>query len=1016
MLPQLGSHDHLPQIYDEFLAEVRDSGFVGEMRTDYATRLVTATDNSVYQIVPLAVLYPQREADISRALEVAARERFRSIKLSPRGGGTGTNGQSLCDGVILDLSKHFQNILELNLEEGWVRVEPGVVLDQLNAFLAPHGVFFAPNLSPSNRATIGGMINTDASGKGSRVYGKTSDHVLGLRSVLMTGETLVTAPVDAVTLSELSARESTEGKLYRELDRIVRENKASVESDLPRLKRFLTGYDLAHMRDETGRFDLSRVITGSEGTLVVLTEAKLKLSPIPQARQLFAIRYAEFDLALRAADRLVQCAPGAIETVDNTIVSLARQDTIWDSIAHLVEGPGEPPAAAINLVEFESDDPAVVEKKVKELKEVLDRECASTDGASGYCLATQKGDIAALWSLRKKGVGLLGNAAGERRPVPFVEDTAVPPENLADYIRDFRALLDARGLRYGMFGHVDVGCLHVRPALDMKDENDARMLRDITDEVVLLVKKYGGVLWGEHGRGYRSEYTPTFFGDTLYSALRQVKSAFDPHNQLNPGKLATPSKSGERLVSLDAQKRGELDRQIPEQVRQKYDKAIHCNGNGACFDWNPDSVMCPSSKVTQERIHSPKGRAGILREWLRLTTQDPEGTASLAEDAPGLALMNGRTQSPEDFSHQVYDAMNGCLACKACATQCPVKVDIPEMRADFLQQYHSRYRRPLKDYFVAVLESVIRLLVIWPRFSNWVMGIGPVRWVIERWVGIVDTPKISERTLSHGLRERGAENFDHAALSRLDQGELARVVLIAQDAFTTFYEPSVALAAYDLLHHLNRRVVFLPYRPNGKGLHVKGFLGAFRRVAGANGDFLERASSLGVPIVGIEPAVTLTYRDEYKKHLSSGHTFEVEMLQEYLHRHLAELSALGKARPQGAEPQSFRLFGHCTERTQEPKSQGMWKEIFATLGVSLEPENTGCCGMCGVFGHEREHLEESRGVFEMSWKKHIPSEKNLRKGVLATGHSCRSQVKRFEGFVPLHPVEALAAQLGLLPR
>lgn len=1007
MIPRLVPDEHLPALYQKFLSEVEASGFLGEIHTDYATRLVTATDNSVYQIVPLAVLYPREEQDLCRILGLASQERFQQIKLSPRGGGTGTNGQSLCDGIILDVSRHFRDILEVNLEEGWVRVQPGVILDQLNAHLAPHGVFFAPNLSPSNRATIGGMINTDACGKGSRVYGKTSEHIVELRSVLLDGSVMVTSPLTEEELERTCSLGSLCGAIHREVRDVVDANAALIERDLPRLKRFLTGYDLAHVRRPDGKFDLSRVIAGSEGTLLVLTEAKVRLTPLPRKKKLVAIRYSEFDAALRASSRLVQMDPGAIETVDDTIVGLAREDVIWHSIAHLVEAKGEPPAAAINLVEFESDDPDIVEAKVSALVSQLEEEKGKPKMASGYAVASSKEDIAALWGLRKKGVGLLGNAKGERRPVPFVEDTAVPPENLADYIRDFRAILDRRGLRYGMFGHVDVGCLHVRPALNLRDPADEKMLRGISDEVVALVKKHGGVLWGEHGKGYRSEYTPTFFGEELYAQLRRVKGVFDPHNQLNPGKLATPTKSTDKLVSVDSVKRGTYDRQIPDRVREKFEKSVNCNGNGACFDWNPDSVMCPSSKVTGERIHSPKGRAGILREWLRLVTQEGHDVGAYPEsDEPPLELFRGRSDEKGDFSHQVYDAMNGCLACKACATQCPVKVDVPHMRSEFLEHYHGRYRRPLKDYFVAALEVLLRFLVIWPRLSNLLMGLAPSAWFLKNVVGMVDTPPIAEHTLRAGLVERQAEEFDFQTLQSLAAEEKTRVVLIAQDAFTTYYEPHIALACYDLLKRIGKRPVFLPFRQNGKALHVKGFVAWFRKVARANAEFYTSVAALDLPIVGIEPAVTLTYRDEYPKALGEL-GFRVKLLQEYL---VEENQALRTAATNGTKNE-YRLFGHCTERTYEPKSQELWRSVFREAGLVLALESTGCCGMCGVFGHETDHYEESRGVFDMSWKQHLPTNVSERSRTLATGHSCRSQVKRFEGFVPEHPAEALLRHL-----
>ena len=374
MIPRLDPGEHLPALYRRFLDELATAGFTGEVRTDYATRLVTATDNSVYQILPLAVIFPSSVDDVRVALRLAHTDEYRTIKLSPRGGGTGTNGQSLCDGVIIDMSRHFRDVLELNLEAGWVRVHPGVILDQLNAQLAPHGVFFAPNLSPSNRATLGGMINTDASGKGSRIYGKTSEHVLELKSVLMDGSVLVTKPLSAEELEAACRADDFAGRVHREVRTVIQRSRPRLATDLPKLKRFLTGYDLAHVEREDGKFDLSRILCGSEGTLAVLTEAKLKLTPLPKHKKLVAIRYTEFDAALRAAHLLVATNPGAIETIDDTIVGLAKGDVIWHSVAHLIDAPTEPPAAAINLVEFESDDPAVFVSKVVELLEALDAE------------------------------------------------------------------------------------------------------------------------------------------------------------------------------------------------------------------------------------------------------------------------------------------------------------------------------------------------------------------------------------------------------------------------------------------------------------------------------------------------------------------------------------------------------------------------------------------------------------------------------------------------------------------
>lgn len=1008
-LPILSADDQLPPVYQAYLEELRRAGFQGEVRTDYASRLVTATDNSVYQVVPLAVVFPNDEQDVAKALRLAYEERFRDVKLSARGGGTGTNGQALSAGVILDLSRNMRAILDLDLQRGFVVVQPGVVLDQLNDHLRPHGVFFAPHLSPSSRATLGGMINTDACGKGSRIYGKTSDHVLELRAVAMDGTCFDSQEASPADLEERKQLPGLLGAAYRTVDEVVTRKHGTIAKTFPRLKRFLTGYDLAHVRSREGRFNLNRVLCGSEGTLAVITRAKLRLTPIPEHRALLAIRYPDFDAALRSASELVTSGPSAIETVDDTIVELAKKDVIWNSVSHLLSADGEPPLAAVNLIEFESSDAEEVRRKVAELRARLDAVRGQPGQASGYHVATTATDISALWALRKKGVGLLGNVRGERRPVPFVEDTAVPPERLADYIAEFRQILDRHGLRYGMFGHVDVGCLHVRPALNLRDPADGRLLRQISDEVAALVQRHGGVMWAEHGKGFRSEYSPTFFGPELYAELRKVKGAFDPHNQLNPGKLATPPTSGERLVTIDAKKRGDFDRDVSIGARARYDVAIHCNGNGQCFDYQPDHVMCPSSKVTRDRIHSPKGRAGILREWLRLASN---AEYEAGRPASGRGGRRRRSSAAGDFSHEVYDALNGCLACKACATQCPVKVDVPHLRTEFLSHYHTRYRRPLKDHFVAWLETLLVLLGRVPRAANWAMQLGWVQRLLRRWVGIVDSPRLSTTRLQAALAERGAPRYRAGELARLSPEEKAKTVLITPDAFTTFYEPNVALAAHEALERLGLRPVFLPYRENGKALHVKGFAARFRRVVRRNERFFRKVAQLGIPVVGIEPAVVLTYRDEYLVALGSAdgelgqrereRGFRVQLLQEYLIDKLPELDV-----PRATSPRALSLFGHCTERTEAAQSQQQWRQVFERFGVDLQLETTGCCGMCGVFGHEARHLEESKGLFDLSWAPRLERRRAAGLEVLAAGHSCRSQVKRFAGFVPQHPIEAL---------
>lgn len=989
MIPRLRIDETSGEILD-LLRALERTAFDGEVRTDAASRLVAATDNSVYQLLPAAVVFPRSTADVSALLALGSEARFRHIPMSPRGGGTGTNGQSLCGGVVIDVSRHMDHMVALEAETAVV--QPGVVLDQLNRAAARLGRFFAPSLSPSNRATIGGMIGTDACGKGSRIYGRTSDHLLSLELVLTDGSVWRAEPMDEEALAAACDRGDLAGRALSVVRDVVRGRRDLIAATFPGIQRFMTGYNLA-MIDGPRGFDPCRLVAGAEGTLGVVTEATLRLTPLPRHKRVVLLRYGAFEDALADAEALLAHDPAAIETIDETVLTLARRDIIYHTVGPLLDVPGSP-ARTINLVELVGEDPERLDARVAALVD-------STRGRSvGHHVARDAAESAALWELRKKGVGLLGNAPGDRRPLPFVEDTVVPPARLAEYVRDFRAILDGHGLSYGMFGHVDVGCLHVRPALDMMMPSDERLLRRISDQVAELTQRYGGLLWGEHGKGFRSEYNPRFFGKDLYRELCRIKGAFDPDDRLNPGKIATPLGSG-ALVSVDDAKRGAYDRQILPALRDRHAVAVRCNGNAACYDWDAETVMCPSWKGTRDRVHSPKGRAAVMREWLRRLT--------LAGWTPGDAgggwvdrVVNTfeRAHGEDDFSHEVHAAMNGCLSCKACATQCPIKVDVPELKAEFLAHYHGRYLRPAKDWLVALLEPSLPLAARMPRLFNAVVGSPPVRELL-RMLGVVDTPPVAEISLDRGLSERGITGWDPVALTRLPAADKARTAILVQDSFTRFYEPQVALAVVDLLSTLGLRVAVLPWFQSGKGLHVKGFGRAFERAARRAARALTEAAATGLPLIGIEPAVVLSLGHEVPHALRMAEPpWRVQLLQSWLP------GVLAAAAPPVVRRESWSLLGHCTEKALAPPSQKDWVRVFAALGQELRLLPAGCCGMSGMYGHEAEHAETSRGIYALGWERHVADPAH-RGRLLATGTSCRSQVHRFSGLAPLHPAEAL---------
>jgi len=873
------------------------------------------------------------------------------------------------------------------------------VKDQLNRELAKHGLFFAPELSTSNRATIGGMISTDACGQGSCLYGKTRDHVLALTCVLTDGTVWTAAPLDAEGLAAAKAQPGRVGAIHRAVDEAVTANATLIAERFPRLNRCLTGYDLAHVRDDHGRFDLKSLICGSEGTLALIAEARLNVLPIPKAAALVALSYVDFDAALRDAQALMPFGAASVETIDSTVLGLARQDPIWAEVrAFFPDDPAGRTVEGINLVEFVGDDEGAVEAALNRLTTVLDAERESHGKRVGYTIA-RGAAIERLWTMRKKAVGLLGAAKGDARPIPFVEDTAVPPEVLADYIAEFRALLDAKGLRYGMFGHVDAGVLHVRPAIDLKDVDQAPLIREVTEGVVALTRRYGGLLWGEHGKGFRSEFVPETFGP-LVPVLETVKRAFDPGDRMNPGKIA--SAAGHPLTRIDGvPRRGEADRTIPPAIRSEFDAALHCNGNGACFSFDTDEAMCPSWKATRERRHSPKGRASLMREWLRLATAagaDP--AAALKAERPNWLGDLVRSLRPagtrDDFSHAVKEAMDGCLACKSCTGSCPIKVDVPSFRAKFLALYHQRYPRPLKDHLIAALEPLLPLAARSPRLGN-ALATNPLARAVMARLGLVAIPALSTFDLAGALGHLGVATATPEALRGLDPAERKRSVVVVQDAFTTHFEADLVADLCALLVELGFRPWLAPYRPNGKPLHVHGFLARFGQVAADSAAALRALAAEGVPLVGIDPSMTLTYRSEYAAALPAGAVPPVQMVQEWLSGRLGDVP-----RREGAG--RFRLLPHCTERTNAPGAVKDWQAVFRHLGLALDVPASGCCGMAGTYGHEASHRATSETIYRQSWAHHVERSAG---DLLADGYSCRSQVKIVDGIRLRHPVRAL---------
>ncbi|MDB6454393.1 FAD-binding and (Fe-S)-binding domain-containing protein [Falsirhodobacter sp. 20TX0035] len=914
------------------------AGFRGDIDTDSALRAAMSTDNSVYQITPDLIVAPRDAEDLLTLMRVMVK--FPDLAITARGGGTGTNGQSLNRGVVVDLRRHMNGLLAVDVTEGWADVQPGLVLDDLNERLRPTGWFFAPETSTSSRCTIGGMVSTDASGKGSRIYGKTSDNILGLEVARPEGllDSLIAPPAwahDMLASAETAARQGRDAFV----------------ANTPRLNRRFTGYDLERACPPGGGFEWWRLFLGAEGTLGLITRIRVKLRRIEKEKRLIVAGFDSFRNALAAASPLIAAGPTAVEVMDETVQGIADRAGILTRLPPgLRAAPGQP--VAYVFIELNGDDPVPLAAKLDHCRAIL----ATLPGLGATHTAADLAEIRELWAVRSAGVGLLGKVDGPARPIAFVEDTVVPPENLPAFVDDFLGVLSQNGLGFGIYGHVDVGCLHIRPALNIDSPADRERLVAVSDAIYDLTRKHGGIFWGEHGKGVRGAYLKDWIGPEAYAALQGVKAAFDPEGRFNPGKLVSNAAPIMGIATTPF-------RAFNAPEGDPLTLAFRCNGNAQCLSYARTTPMCPSFKATGDVRHSPKGRADALRAW----------HGARKADAPDLAAREA----------DLMGALDTCLGCKACASSCPVQVDIPTMRSAFYADVFARRSRPLAD----------RLTLAAERFSPQVVRLAPVIapfWPLAARVGewltaTRDLPRALARTKARTLPDTLPPN----------------AVILVQDWFTALFDAEVQTQVAAGFAALGYHPVLLPMRPAGKAALGAGDMAGFRRMAGALAEQLSRAAATGAPLIALDPALAMMLRQDYPK--AGISTPKVLLPQEFL-----AAEAATRSFPQAHHMTEATLLSHCTEVTGQPNAGALWAEVFAAVGLPLSTPATGCCGMAGLYGHQERHQPSSRTLFDLSWRAHVEG----RGPVLATGFSCRCQAKRLADVTPAHPLGLIAKALA----
>lgn len=929
---------------------LNSAGFRGDVTGDFAARAAFSTDNSVYQIVPDIVVAPRDTNDTVVLLKTLEKPEFSGLAITGRGGGTGTNGQSLNSGVIVDFRRYMNRILDIDTEEGWIDVEPGIVLDDLNEQIASTGLFFAPNTSTSNRCTVGGMASTDASGKGSRIYGKTADNIVGLEVCLAGGKIL-----DSRTQPPDWARE-----MLTDITDACDAGRAPLLRRIPKLSRRFSGLDIERARPNGDTLEWWRLFIGAEGSLGLITRLRLKLTPRPKTTRLGIIAFESFLDALDATVPLLDFEPLAIEVMDEWVQSLARKAGLLDALPPEIRSEQ---TSVYMFIEFVGDDAQAIEQKLGESLVFASRQ-------RGYCGSHMESDsaqIAHLWSVRAAAVGLLGASSDHRRPIAFVEDCVVPPEYLAAFVKDFTAILGEHGVPYGIYGHADVGCLHVRPALDLDAEKDRERFKTISDTVFETVTRHGGIFWGEHGKGIRGDYLEAFVGPEAFAAFERIKLAFDPARRFNPGKLVAEKAARYTIEGTP------LRRMHGRDANDPLNKAFACNGNALCLNYAVRTPMCPSFKVSADLRHSPKGRAEALR---------------------GLEQARDAGIATNEMEEAVFETLDHCLGCKSCAGTCPAHVDIPQMRSHFLEHYYRSRRRPLADYCILNLEKFSGMLGRFQPALRMLSATALYRW-IGSWLGFVDLPWFSISSSYAGIPVTRADNI--AEITR------ERTVLLVQDPFTALFDTQAINDIARGLQALGYEPLLLELIPGGKAAHVKGDIREFRRQAELLRDTLNTAAASGLPLIGVDPSLVYMLRSEYPAS-NIGPVAKVMAIEEFL---LSEFDKGRLATRALEDTPPVSVFLHCTEKSMRPTTPSDWSRVMDRLGIPVVVERTGCCGMSGVFGHEKRHLDWSRRLFDLSWSKPLKS----ATAAYATGFSCRCQTKRFGDKLARHPMHAIARAL-----
>jgi len=939
----------------------------GEVRFDPFSRVLYSTDASIYQMEPVGVVIPRNVDDVLAVIEVA---KGNGVPVLPRAGGTSLAGQTVNHAIVTDFSKYLNQIIEVNQEEQWARVQPGIVLDDLNRQLLPYGLMYAPDPTTSSRACVGGGVGNNSCGAHSVIYGKTLDHIKEVSVILSDGTQSHFKEVETRELEAKLSGVGLESEIYRGVRRLAQENITEIEARYPNIMRRVSGYNLDEFLTDSP-FNLTKMVVGSEGTLCVITEIKINLVPRPTMTALGVVHFQDIFGASDAVQHILEHDPSSIEIMDSNVLERSRQSAGLASNMGFIEGnPG-----AVLVVEFYGESETELTAKTNELKEDMARR------GHGYATVNMldRAAQASVWAVRKNGLGLLMSMRGDAKPLPFVEDTAVDPDRMGDFVRKFDEIVRNHQTEAAYYGHASVGCLHIRPVVSLKSQEGVNKMVSIADEISDLVKEFGGSLSGEHGDGIvRGVWNEKMFGPEIYKLFQKLKGTFDPDGIMNPNKIIDCPPMDQNLRYGGDYQAPSLPTKLDFSIDTDFAGAVEmCNGMGACRQHV--GTMCPSYVATRDEEHSTRGRANLLRA--ALSGKLPEGTMT---------------------SKRLWEAMDLCLECKGCKSECESGVDMAKLKYEFLDQYQRVNGVPLRN---RVFANINRLSAWGSRaapFSNLAASNPIGKMVSQMLLGVHPQRKVPKF-----VRQTFASWFD---ARENPTAQAANAVVLLNDTYMNYNYPEVGRAAVALLEAAGLKVVLSETKCCGRPMISKGLLDDATANAVSNIDQLYAYAELGIPVIGCEPSCLLTFRDEYPQLVRDERAKKVAENSFMIDEFLMKLQEDGKLQLNMGKLEKKVLFqAHCHQKAEMGTATSM-ASLRLAPGYQVELVNAGCCGMAGSFGYEKEHFDLSMKIGEEALFPAIRA-KDEDWELAVMGVSCRQQVEDGTGRKARHLVEVLADAL-----